>query len=151
VRALHAPDSEAALDAATHNEAEIRGVVQTFPAVTAQDSGVSENACSASETTNPAQSRSLPVKRSGADRPRTAASCRDSSFSRADRLHQIQQHLDAKRNGHTARQREIAGRVAEVTERDLDDLADDERCDEAVVIPQPCAAYEPEEPYDDVL
>lgn len=99
VRFLHAPDAQAALERETHNEGQLRGLVQTFPRGDLDD-----------ETTFPTSDRAAsqprveridPNSRQIARRAPLSSSPvtghRSPSFPRASRLHDIQRSLGEQR------------------------------------------------------
>jgi len=153
VRLLHASDSEAAAEAATANDAAMKSVVHTFPA-RGDRSGNPEQRADDDRHRNgripkrktdriiaPAADREqfqegqrsnlgnrqapetveLPSRAEG----RARSSARG-AFPKADRIHEIQRHLQDERTAHATRVQTLARRVAAVTEADLNDLTSDE-------------------------
>jgi hypothetical protein len=99
VRKLHGIDTEKALEAACENEHTFGRLVHTFPA-----SGAHAPAPDRAETNFPHDR--TPGESSGERIDPEQPIVRDSSFTRAERLHQIQQHLDESRNAHTSHEKE---------------------------------------------
>jgi hypothetical protein len=153
VRALHASDTEKAGDDAAANAAAIKSVVHTFPQqISPRDRQGSRAAASERAAVN-GQERIADPNRAGTlsgqrSRPGVAGAVsqhRDAgrvelpsrvegrarssargAFAKADRIHEIQRHLDDQRNGHAQRVHTLARRVAEVTDQDLEDLTSDD-------------------------
>lgn len=192
VASLHAPDSEATLDAATANDTAMKSAVHTFPAVRGRtgdspqrgDQQISPrvrstssiasrderqpgriaNANRAGNFAGPARtSIGQRCKTSGPDYPETvelpsrvegrARSSARGAFRTADRIDEIQRHLETARTDHAERVQTLARRVAEVTPEDLDDLTSGPEPDWHVEQPAGRAAgiREDDDASDDIL
>jgi hypothetical protein len=115
VASLHAPDSEAAADAATANDAAMKSIVHTFP----QPISPRDRRDSTGATVLPAasgQERIADATRAGtlsnvggASARRPLGSDRDTkvppTFPKADRIHEIQRHINGQRQSHEDRRR----------------------------------------------
>jgi hypothetical protein len=125
---LHAPDSEAALERETHNGAQIAGVVQTFPTQRSGDGRQSHGRIPQrqhDEFTAPGADRGTSSNVGGALAPRSDRRPKAApTFPRASRIHQIQADLNTQRVAHSERQDQLARRVGEVTDEEIDFLTD---------------------------
>lgn len=169
VQALHAPDTEAAVDAATANEAAMKSAVHTFPhddhkaqprgkarsidPETVRDPFHERQRSNTSRSDNP-ETVELPSSAGGRTRSpaRAPISARPASgFPNADRIHEIQRELQSSRTAHADRVQTLARRVAAVTEEDLDDLTNDDGLEPVAALTATGCSSEEEDASDCIL
>lgn len=163
VRDLHASDAAEALGAATQNGAQIKSVVNTFPAdrssapgrripnkqtisretiasepvplaprISSADSidreigGRFDMTASPSAEDSISRAESASREAAGVSSEGDVHSSARGTFSHADRIHEVQRHMDAQRGRFQDRQRTIARNVAEVSDADIEDLIEDD-------------------------
>lgn len=134
LRELHAPDTEEAIAAATANDTAMKSAVHIFPhddhkaqpqgrARSIDPETVREPSSTGQRSnlgTHKPETVELPSRAGGRSRSPARG-----AFAKADRIHEIQQHLHTARTAHAERTQTVARRVSEVTDRDLEDLTSD--------------------------